>query len=87
MARKLQKPKKSNGTSNLVNPATGLPRRFRAPREMRVVSMMTTSNGCRVPNIRLSGVWLERLGFKRGRRFLVLVDMSNQISLALADLR
>jgi hypothetical protein len=28
----------------------------------------------RVPEIRLSGAWLERIGFPKGRRYLISVD-------------
>jgi len=82
MARKSRRPKKSDGTSSGINPVTGLPWRSRAPREMRVVSAITTPDARRVPQVRLSGTWLECLGFAPGTRFLVLVDMSNQILLA-----
>jgi hypothetical protein len=78
MARKTRK-------SNEINPAKGLPRRFRAPREERVVSSMKLERGRRVPRICLSGAWLERVGFRRGVEFLVLADVPNQILLALTD--
>ena len=84
MARKM-KARKSD-----TNPATGLPWRFRAPREMRVVSSAKSRTAdrkskSRIPQIRLSGAWLERLGFARGTRFLVLADVRNQILLAILD--
>jgi hypothetical protein len=72
-----------------INPATGLPWRFRVPREMRVVSasrVRTTRGASReriVPQIRLRGAWLAKLGFKRGATFLVLADTPKQIILTI----
>ena len=79
--------RKTPPASNGINPATGLPWRIRAPREMRVVSSSMQQSGQRVakrgvPQIRLRGAWLERIGFARGARFLVLVE-PGQILLAL----
>jgi hypothetical protein len=71
MARKTRK-------STEINPATGLPPRLRAPREIRVVS---ASDGC-IPSIRLSGSWLDRIGFSVGSKFLVLPDVSGVVVLA-----
>jgi hypothetical protein len=81
---------KSKARKYGINPATGLPWRFRAPRELRVVSSTKSrtshrNSKCRISQIRLSGVWLERVGFKRGARFLVLADSRNQILLAIVD--
>jgi hypothetical protein len=70
---------------NDVNPATGLPRRFRVPREMRVVTasrVRTKECDQIVPQIRLRGAWLAQLGFRRGTRFLILADTARQITLA-----
>jgi hypothetical protein len=36
-----------------------------------------------VPQIRLSGVWLAQLGFRRGVSFLVLADTPKQIILTI----
>jgi len=69
-----------------TNPVTGLPQRFHAPREERVVSSVTLESGKRVPRISLSGAWLEHAGFRPGVEFLVLADVPNQILLALIDL-
>jgi hypothetical protein len=85
--------RKPTRTSNGINPATGLPWRFRAPREMRTVSTTAqrsrsqakASKPRRVPQIRLTGAWLQRIGFAPGTRFLVLADVPNQILLALAN--
>jgi hypothetical protein len=75
-----------------INPATGLPWRYCAPCELRVVSATKQKtkarNGQRaaerrVPQIRISGKWLEHLGFTEGTSFLVLADVPNQILLAL----
>lgn len=71
---------------NQINPATGLPWRLRAPREMRVVSSSMQQSGegvakRSVAQIRLSGAWLERIGFVRGAQFLVLIDGPGQIVL------
>jgi hypothetical protein len=67
--------------------------RFRAPRETRVVSSTPSKSSAsprrrsrkRVPQIRLSGAWLERIGFAPGVEYLVLADVPNQILLALVD--
>lgn len=69
--------------SNDINPATGLPRRLRAPRETRVVSVSDKS----VPTLRLSGLWLKRIGFSPGRKFLVLPDETGVVVLALLKRR
>jgi hypothetical protein len=71
MARKTRK-------STEINPATGLPRRLRAPREERVVA----ARNARIPSIRLSGSWLEHIGFSVGRKFLVLPDATGVVVLA-----
>jgi hypothetical protein len=94
MARKPRKPSRKSNLSKL--PPDIFPPRFRAPREMRVVSTTTVreqdadkpnrAKVRRVPQIRLSGAWLEHVGFTRGTRFLVLADVPNQILLALVDL-
>lgn len=93
MARKTRKQTRGSASANLPTPI--FPPRFRAPRELRTVS--TTTAGDRnlgqprrrdqrlLPQIRLSGAWLERVGFARGRRFIVLADVPNQIVLALVD--
>jgi hypothetical protein len=79
--------RKTSSPSNRVNPATGLPLRFRVPREMRVVSasaVRTNSPTTRekiVPEIRLRGAWLAQLGFRQGVCFLVLADTPRQIIL------
>jgi hypothetical protein len=93
MSRKPRKPGRESNVSKL--PPDIFPPRFRAPREMRVVSATTIAppDSCKskrterhvVPQIRLSGAWLERVGFKRGTRFLILADVPNQILLALID--
>lgn len=81
--------RKTSPASNRVNPATGLPWRIRAPRETRVVSSSMQQSGQRVakrrvPQIRLRGAWLERIGFVRGAHFLVLVERG-QILLAVTS--
>lgn len=96
MARNLRKMRKNVVKWKGVNSATGLPWRFRAPREMRIVSSITVGRNRannsrvgavreRVPQIRLSGTWLECVGFERGSRFLVLADVPNQILLVLTE--
>jgi hypothetical protein len=85
--------RKATRKLNRINPATGLPWRFRAPHETRVVSSTPQRSisrskepkATRVPKICLSGAWLERIGFASGTRFIVLADVPNQILLALAD--
>jgi len=95
MTRKPRKPLRALGSSEL--PPRILQPRFRAPREVRVVSAARRrerdpatkskrTRGRLVPRITLSGAWLERIGFTRGTRFLVLADVHNQILLALVDL-
>ncbi len=70
--------------SNTVS-AADRPTRFHAPREIRAVSAVTTANHRCVPSIRLSGAWLERVGFRRGVEYLVLADVPNQILLVLTE--
>jgi hypothetical protein len=79
---------KPRGTRD-INPATGLPWRFRVPREMRVVSasrVRASARGTReqiVPQIRLRGAWLVQLGFTQGTTFLLLADTPKQIILTI----
>ena len=57
---------------------------FRLPQSSRVVTSrkLRTSDDDRgppqprreVPEIRLSGAWLERIGFVKGRRYLISAD-------------
>lgn len=65
--------------------AASRPKRFHAPRELRAVGAITTANHRCVPSIRLSGAWLERVGFRRGVEYLVVADVPNQILLVLTD--
>jgi hypothetical protein len=80
---------KARKTQQRFISATKLPCRVRAPREIRTVSstrqFATKSKNQRLPLIRLSGAWLERVGFKRGATFLVIPDPPNQILLASID--
>jgi hypothetical protein len=48
----------------------------------------TTSNRTtrEVPEIRLSGVWLERLGFVKGRRYLISADREIETIYLSADI-
>jgi hypothetical protein len=58
--------------------------RLRLPRSWRVVTarklraneaaQQHRSPRREVPEIRLSGAWLERIGFPKGRRYLISVD-------------
>ena len=88
MPRKSRPSQSTSRAKRGVNPATGLPWRFRVPREMRIVTasrVRTKARGAReqiVPQIRLRGAWLARLGFRQGVRFLVLADSPRQIVLA-----
>jgi hypothetical protein len=81
--------RKKSHASNRINPATGLPWRFRVPREMRVVSASRvstkspTARAKTVPQIRLRGAWLAQLGFRQGACFLVLADTPRQIILTI----
>lgn len=73
-----------------TTPTPLFPPRFRAPRELRIVSSKTvrspTGQRERVPHISISGKWLEDRGFPAGTRFVLLADTPNQIVLALVDL-
>jgi hypothetical protein len=65
-------------------PPIAVSTRIRLPRSWRVVTarkLRTTeteqqsrSPPREVPEIRLSGAWLERIGFPKGRRYLISVD-------------
>jgi hypothetical protein len=94
--RMAHKPRKrSREPTPTIHPKSIFPPRFRAPRELRAVSTITIRDRDRgqpsrkkrrlLPQIRLSGAWLEQIGFARGRRFIVLADVPNQIVLALVD--
>jgi hypothetical protein len=89
-----RKPRPSHSTSREkcdINPATGLPWRFRVPREMRIVSASRVRTSARgtceqiVPQIRLRGAWLAQLGFTQGAYFLVLADTPKQIILTILN--
>jgi len=55
-----------------------LPQSWRAvtTRKLRNTSGDQAHNAqrCEVPEIRLSGAWLERIGFVKGRRYLISAD-------------
>ena len=55
-----------------------LPRTWRnvTARKLRASEADRTQRGARreVPEIRLSGAWLERVGFPKGRRYLISAD-------------
>ena len=83
MSRKPRKAARESHASKL--PPEIFPPRFRAPREMRVVSSIRTRAGLRVPCIEISGRWLARRGFSAGTPFLLLADDLNQIVLVRLD--
>ncbi len=61
-----------------------------APREVSVASLYRPAEGIggdgeRVPYLRLSGRWLEELGFVKGPR--VVVSEEGQLTLTVADCR
>jgi hypothetical protein len=59
-----------------------LPRTWRnvTARKLRASEADRTQHGARreVPEIRLSGAWLERVGFPKGRRYLISADRAFQ---------
>lgn len=80
-----RKPVKAARTSTRAKRPSNIPLpRIRVPRQWRVVTaqlvhVRTPGNSARtterhVPQIRLSGAWLERVGFPKGRRYLISVD-------------
>jgi len=77
-------PRKTRRSSDAVR-ESDRPTRFHAPRELRTVSATRTADKRHVPSIRLSGEWLEGVGFLRGVEYLVLADVPNQILLVLTD--
>lgn len=74
MARKISK---SSARAKRTHPAT-----IRIPRSWRVVTLRVVSTRtrgdslerCCVPQIRLSGAWLEEIGFPEGTRYLLSVN-------------
>jgi hypothetical protein len=48
-------------------------------------SLATSYNGRIVPELRLSGVWLEQLGFKVGEQVLLVVSDQEIVIKPLAD--
>jgi len=82
MPRKPAKPARTS--SRAKHPSNVPPQRVRVPRQWRVVTaqlvhVRTPGKSARttpryVPQIRLSGAWLERIGFPKGRRYLISVD-------------
>jgi len=80
-----RKPTKPSRTSTRAKRSSITPPpRIRIPRQWRVVTaqlvhVRTPGKSARttpryVPQIRLSGAWLERVGFPKGRRYLISVD-------------
>jgi hypothetical protein len=82
MPRKPVKP--SRASKRAKRPSDIPPQRIRIPRQWRVVTaqlvhVRTPGKSARtapryVPQIRLSGAWLERVGFPKGRGYLISVD-------------
>jgi hypothetical protein len=73
------KPRTSPGAKRNASPDV----RLHLPRTWRFVTarLLRARSGDRreatrreVPEIRLSGAWLERIGFPKGRRYLISVD-------------
>jgi hypothetical protein len=66
-----------------------LPRTWRnvTARKLRASEADRTQRGARreVPEIRLSGAWLERVGFPKGRRYLISADRSMETIYLQAD--
>src|SRR5689334_13633236 len=82
MARKpISRPRVS---ARAKRPSIGASTRLRLPRSWRVVTtrklrateadLERRTPRREVPEIRLSGAWLERIGFPKGRRYLISVD-------------
>jgi hypothetical protein len=83
MARKpLSRPRATARTKRppiaAVTTRLHLPRTWRVvtSRKLRASDADLARRGARreVPEIRLSGAWLERVGFPKGRRYLISVD-------------
>jgi hypothetical protein len=80
MARKsISQPRTRARTKPLtVTTQLHLPRSWRnvTARKLRTSDADRVQNGARreVPEIRLSGAWLERVGFPKGRRYLISAD-------------
>ena len=80
-----RKPTKPSRTSTRAKRSSNtFPPRIRVPRQWRVVTAQLVhvrspgkfarTTPRYVPQIRLSGAWLERVGFPKGRRYLISVD-------------
>lgn len=86
MARKPRKP--SRARSGAKRTSLAAPPRFRTPNAWRVVTARAIASAATgksgratlryVPQIRLSGEWLERLGFTMGTRFLLSAEREFQ---------
>ena len=85
MARKPRKSSRGTSSSNKTPPSSESPTtRHRFPSNWRVVTarLLPESEADEragtprreVPEIRLSGLWLERVGFPKGRRYLISAD-------------
>ena len=74
----------SRTPSRVKRPPVAVSARLRLPRSWRAVTarklraseieQQRRSPRREVPEIRLSGAWLERIGFPKGRRYLISVD-------------
>lgn len=64
--------------SNVASPHIRVPRQWRVVTaqlvHVRTPGKSTHTTPRHVPQIRLSGAWLERVGFPKGRRYLISVD-------------
>jgi len=81
MARKPSKPSRTSGRNNLPHTEDTTPL-VRLGQSSRTVTSRAlpprqsddTSTRREVPEIRLSGVWLERVGFPKGTHYLISIN-------------
>jgi len=91
-----RKPIKSSRAPTRTKPSPTVPSRIRMPRSWRVVTARvlrpsmsdagTRASKREVPEIRLSGAWLARVGFPKGRRYLISADAAFETIYLQADL-
>lgn len=82
MARKPRKPSRSRAhpkrSSNAASTRVRTPSQWRVVTSRAIESRTPGRSGARrrhsVPQIRLSGAWLERLGFPSGTRYLISAE-------------
>ena len=94
MARKRSKPSRASHRAN--RPATQPASRIRMPSSSRIVTarVLRPRKGERtrtprreVPEIRLSGAWLERVGFPKGADYVISVEKAFRTIILQGSLR